>query len=53
MGMPFTETGNPKRKAIVSGFIFLALVRRGKGRDHEFGCKDNEFEMPVDSEGEM
>lgn len=44
--MPFIVIGNPKRRAVVSGLRFLALVRRKrKGRDHESGCGHNEFEM--------
>lgn len=48
MGVPFIELGNPKRRAVVSGFSFLALVRRkGKVREHKFGCGHNQFEMLV------
>lgn len=44
--VPFIEIG-PRRRAIVSGFRFLAFVRRrGKGEDHELGCGRDDFEMP-------
>lgn len=47
MGIPFIEIGNPRRRAVVSGFRLLAFVRRrGKGRDHKFGCGRNEAEIP-------
>lgn len=45
--VPFIEIGDPKRRAVISGFRFLIFVRmRGKSEDHELGCGHDDFEMP-------
>lgn len=44
--VPFIEIGDLQRRAVISGFRFLAFVRRrGKDEDNELGCGHDGFEM--------